>query len=34
MEINNKYNILQMAKYVVNISYKYSWQHYYLSGEK
>lgn len=29
-----KYNVLDIAEYIVNVSYKYSWRPYYLSGEK
>lgn len=29
-----KYNVLDIAEYIVNVSYRYSWRPYYLSGEK
>lgn len=29
-----KYNVLDIAKYIVNVSYRYAWRPYYLSGEK
>lgn len=33
-EQTKKYNVLDIAEYIVNVSYKYSWRPYYLSGEK
>ena len=33
-EQTKKYNILDIAEYIVNVSYRYSWKPYYLSGEK
>lgn len=29
-----KYDVLDIVEYIVNISYRYSWRPYYLSGEK
>ena len=29
-----KYNVFDIAEYIVNVSYRYSWRPYYLSGEK
>lgn len=29
-----KYNVLDIAEYIVNVSYRYSWRPYYLNGEK
>lgn len=33
-EQTKKYNVLDIAEYIVNVSYRYSWRPYYLSGEK
>ena len=33
-EQTKKYNVFDIAKYIVNVSYRYSWRPYYLSGEK
>jgi hypothetical protein len=33
-EQTKKYNVLDIAEYIVNVSYRYSWKPYYLSGEK
>ena len=33
-EQTQKYNVLDIAEYIVNVSYRYSWRPYYLSGEK
>lgn len=33
-EQTTKYNVFDIAEYIVNISYRYSWRPYYLSGEK
>lgn len=33
-EQTQKYNVLDIAEYIVNVSYRYSWKPYYLSGEK
>ena len=33
-EQTKKYNVLDIAEYIVNISYRYSWRPYYLNGEK
>lgn len=29
-----KYNVFDIAEYIVNVSYRYSWRPYYLNGEK
>ena len=29
-----KYNVFDIAEYIINVSYRYSWRPYYLSGEK
>lgn len=33
-EQTKKYNVFDIAKYIVNVSYRYSWRPYYLSVEK
>ena len=33
-EQTKKYKVLDIAEYIVNVSYRYSWRSYYLSGEK
>ena len=33
-EQTKKYKVLDIAEYIVNVSYRYSWRPYYLSGEK
>lgn len=33
-EQTKKYNVLDIAEYIVNVSYRYSWRPYYLNGEK
>lgn len=33
-EQTKKYNVLDIAEYIVNVSYRYSWRPYYLSVEK
>lgn len=33
-EQTKKYNVLDIAEYIINVSYRYSWRPYYLSGEK
>ena len=33
-EQTKKYNVLDIAEYIVNVSYRYSWRPYYLNEEK
>lgn len=33
-EQTKKYNVLDIVEYIVNVSYRYFWRPYYLSGEK
>lgn len=33
-EQTTKYNVFDITEYIINISYRYSWRPYYLSGEK